>query len=154
MCSCALFPKRLGYSDAWDTRQLHTQNEWQKNFNNLVCRIGNFIQRSGKRKRAGMCHIRCYIMRWIWFLSSFFFQSGVNIGYMGYQTSLRCLVNFLGFHSCCDLPINGLPFKAAPPGPSGYEKCARLLEAGISEYLYIKITNHPVTHKVWKDFLA
>lgn len=74
---------------------------------------------------------------------------------MDYQTSPRYLVNFLGFHYSSDFPINDLPFKAVPPGPpSGCEKCARLLQAGISEYLYIKISNHSGMHEVWKDFLA
>lgn len=51
--SYALFPERLGCSDGGDTRQLHSQNEWQKDSYSLVCRIVNFIRGSRNRKEEG-----------------------------------------------------------------------------------------------------
>lgn len=56
--SCALFLEKLGCSDGWDTRELPTQNKWQRDSSSSVCRILNVIQGSGEKERGRVCAVR------------------------------------------------------------------------------------------------
>lgn len=145
---CALFPQRLGCSDGSFTLRMSGRKT------STACFVGLWIlfRGMGKGKSTGTCFLRCYVMRY-----SLFFELGVNIGYMNYQISLRCLVNStsLDFTPAVIYSSMASPSKKSLLDLEGVKSvCVRVLEAGVSEHLYIKISNYPDMHKVWENFVA